>query len=319
MTFENFENNRAVISNRIGQIFGDNAPHDDQEVNAGYVRGFGRFQQDVLLPAFLATYSGQDINKVPVLQDIRDVMPMPNWKLTYNGLAKLAIFKKIFTSFSLTHGYQSKLTVNSFATDLDYEEDATQKDPNSLNYYSSFEVPNVIISEQFSPLIGVDMRFKNDLSARFNYKKSRNLSMSFIDYQLSQTSSEDITIGLGMIVKNFTPNKLNPFRKKGAKPKDKTNFNFDFGKTIPKNELNIKFDFSYRNDKTVNHILDQNNSVATRGMKSIRISPSIDYVINNRLTIRLFYDFNRTIPAVSTSFPVTNTKAGVTVRFSLSQ
>ena len=319
LTFENFENNRAVISNRIGQILGDNAPHDDQEVNAGYVRGFGRFQQDVLLPAFLATYSGQDINKVPVLQDIRDVMPMPNWKLTYNGLAKLAIFKKIFTSFSLTHGYQSKLTVNSFATDLDYEEDATQKDPNSLNYYSSFEVPNVIISEQFSPLIGVDMRFKNDLSARFNYKKSRNLSMSFIDYQLSQTSSEDITIGLGMIVKNFTPNKLNPFRKKGAKPKDKTNFNFDFGKTIPKNELNIKFDFSYRNDKTVNHILDQNNSVATRGMKSIRISPSIDYVINNRLTIRLFYDFNRTIPAVSTSFPVTNTKAGVTVRFSLSQ
>jgi len=155
------------------------------------------------------------------------------------------------------------------------------------------------------------VRFKNDLSARFNYKRSRTLSMSFVDYQLSQTTREDITLGIGMRIKDF---KLIP---NGSK--DKTNFNFDFGKTIPKNELDIKFEFSFQDDKTVNHVLDQNNSVATRGTKIIRISPSIDYAINNRLTVRIFYDFNRTIPAVSTSFPVTNSKAGVTVRFSLAQ
>jgi cell surface protein SprA len=103
------------------------------------------------------------------------------------------------------------------------------------------------------------------------------------------------------------------------KSKDKTNFSFDFGKTIPKNEMEFKFDFSYRDDRTVNHILDQDNHVATRGMKTIRISPSIDYILNNRLTFRLFFDYNRTIPAVSSSFPVTNTRGGLTVRFSLSQ
>ena len=104
-----------------------------------------------------------------------------------------------------------------------------------------------------------------------------------------------------------------------AKKKKSNNMNFDFGKTIPKNELDLRFDFSYRDDRTVNHILDQEQSVATRGMKTIRISPSIDYIINNRLTIRLFYDYSRTIPAVSNSFPITNSKMGVTVRFSLSQ
>ena len=320
-TFEEFENNRIIISNRIGDANGITDLHDDTTNNAGYRLGYGRYQQDVLIPAFLAAYGGQDANTFK-LGDIRDLLPMPNWKLTYNGLTKIDFFKKYFSSFSLTHGYQSKLTVNSFATDLDFEEDPEQKDPNSLNYYSSFEIPDIVITEQFLPLIGIDMRLKNGLSARFNYKKSRNLSMSFVDYQLSETKTSEITVGLGMLVKNFTPDKLNIFRKKGKKKdtkKKNNSFDFDFGKTIPKNELDIKFDFSFRDDKTVNHVLDQNNSVATRGMKTIRISPSIDYAINNRLTIRLFYDYNRTIPAVSTSFPVTNTKAGVTVRLSLAQ
>jgi cell surface protein SprA len=248
-------------------------------------------------------------------------LPLPNWKLTYNGLTKLPFFKKYFSSFSLTHGYSSKLTVNSFATDLDFQEDPTQKDPNSLNYYASFEVPTILISEQFSPLIGVDFRLKNDLSGRFNYKRSRNLSMSFLDYQLSESTTEDLTLGFGFRLKNFTLDKLIPGKKKKEKkkPLEKTKFSFDFGKTVAKNELEFKFDFSFRDDKTVNHILDQENHVATRGMKSIRISPSIDYIINSRLTVRLFYDYNRTIPAVSTSFPVTSTRGGVTVRFSLSQ
>ena len=96
-------------------------------------------------------------------------------------------------------------------------------------------------------------------------------------------------------------------------------FNFDFGKTVAKDELNLKCEVSYRDDKTINHILDQEQSVATRGMETLRISPSLEWIPNNRLTFRLFFDFNQTIPAVSTSFPITNVKGGLTIRFSLSQ
>jgi cell surface protein SprA len=321
--FDLFSNNRLIISQRLGTGI-----HDDTTRNGGYTEGYGRFQQDVLVNAFISAYNGKDARTMTLINDVRNLLPAPNWRVTYNGLQKLKFFKKFLTSFSLTHAYKSTLTVNKFATDLDYAEDPTQKDENSSNFYATFEVPDILISEQFNPLIGIDMRFKNDLSARFNYKSSRNLSMSFNDYTLASTTSEEITLGMGFRLKNRKPKDLfksqKQIDKEKAEPKKpkKTNeneFYFDFGKTIPKHEWNFQFDFSYRDDKTVNHILDQRTSQATRGMKTIRIAPSIDYIINTRLTIRAFFDYARTIPAVSNAFPITNMKGGVTLRFSLSQ
>ena len=327
VNFETFEANRIIISQRKGL-----GNHDNQEENAGFTEGYGRYQQDVLIPAFLAAYTGRSAESVD-LGDIRNAVPMPNWKLTYNGLAKIKGLDKIFSSFSLTHGYKSTLSVSSFVTDLDYASTLNVngtdgKDINSQNYYSSFEIPNLIISESFNPLIGLDMRFKNDLSLRFQYKTSRNLAMSFIDYQLSEQNTTDITVGFGWKFKNFKFKNLAKLFKSKKKKNDKAktkmkigemDFNFDFGKTVAKDELNLKCDVSFRDDKTVNHILDQDQSVATRGMKTIRISPSIEWIPNNRLTFRLFFDYTQTIPAVSTSFPITSVKGGLTIRFSLSQ
>lgn len=323
MNFEQFERNRLIISQRRGV-----GEHDDQENNPGFTEGYGRYQQDVLIPAFLAAYTNQDANHV-YLGDIRNILPMPNWKLTYNGLAKIPGLDKIFSSFRLSHGYKSTLTVSSFTTDLDYANTLANrgtdgKDVNSLNYFSSFEIPNLVISESFNPLVGLDMRFKNELSMNFQYKTSRNLAMSFIDYQLSEQNTTEIEVGFGWNFKNF---KLIEFFKKKKKKDDnrtktKTgNFdvNFDFGKTIAKDELNLTCDVSFRDDKTINHILDQNQSVATRGMRTIRISPAVEWIPNNRLTFRLFFDYTQTTPAVSTSFPITSLKGGLNIRFSLSQ
>ena len=317
-TFDQFANNRLIFSQRMGTGL-----HNDQDANPGYTDGFGRYQQDVLLNSFIAAYTGQDAQSMKVIEDVRDMMPAPNWRVTYNGLHKLKFFKKYLTSFSLTHAYKSTISINRFATDLDYQQDPGQQDINSGNYYTTYEVPDILINEQFNPLIGLDIRFKNDLSARFSYKSSRNLSMSFNDYTLAATTSSEITLGLGFRLKNVRASEL--FKSKASREKAKNNpkksndFSFDFGKTIPKHEWNIQCDISIRDDKTVNHILDQLTSQATRGMKTIRIAPSIDYIINTRLTIRAFVDYSRTIPAVSNSFPITNIKGGLTLRFSLSQ
>lgn len=323
MNFERFEANRIIISQRRGT-----GNHADQDVNPGFTEGYGRYQQDVLIPAFLAAYTNEDPNKV-YLGDVRNLLPMPNWKLTYNGLSKLPGLDKIFTSFRLSHGYKSTLSIREFVTDLDYASTLANRgtdgrDINSLNYYSSFEIPNLVISESFNPLIGIDMRFKNDLSLNFSYKTSRNLAMSFIDYQLSEQNTTEIDIGFGWNFKNFKP--IEFFKPKEKKDDERTktkigdmDFNFDFGKTVAKDELNITCDVSFRDDKTVNHILDQAQSVATRGMQTIRISPAVEWIPNNRLTFRLFFDYTQTIPAVSTSFPITSLKGGLNIRFSLSQ
>ncbi len=311
--FDIFENNRAIISGRLAQEDIRNEAYENlediplHELDEGfgdYREGYGRYQQDVLIPAFLSAYTGKDASTFPLT--VFDVLPRPNWKFTYNGLNKLDAFKNIFSSFNISHGYTSTLSINSFATDLDFQTFLVNEV--TRNYFSTLEIPDLVISERFSPLIGVDIRMKNDMTARFDWNKSRNLAMSFTDYQLSETNSEEFTIGVGYRVKGF---KL-PFKV--------INIPGSKGKTNElENDLNFKLDVSYRDDVTINHLLDQEQTVPTRGSRVIRISPSIDYAVNKFVNVRLFFDRSRTIPKTSASFPITNTQGGVTIRFSLTQ
>jgi cell surface protein SprA len=165
-------------------------------------------------------------------------------------------------------------------------------------------VPNVTISEQFSPLIAGDMTFVNQLSARFEYRKTRTLSLSLIDYQLAENRSTEVTFGMDWRRKGF------PFLKnlkigKNAKPLD--------------NDVTLRMDFSMRDDATANSKLDQNTSFGTAGQKVIRVAPSIDYVVNNRVNLKFYFEQNKIIPKIATTAPVTNTRAGVQVRISLAQ
>ena len=308
--FSQFEDNRSVISGRVGTentnsngnfVTLDSVPVTLSEFSGGY----GPYSQEVLIPAFIAAYSGKDPNTVK-LNPFHNI-PIPNWRFTYNGISKMDWAKDLLTNFNVTHGYTSTLTINSFATDLDYSGDggyfnSNVKDTTQGNFVPLYNIPQVVISEQLSPLIGIDISMKNNLTIKFDFKKSRNLSMSFIDYQLSETRTTEYVIGLGYKVKGLPL----PFKFRGKKIR-------------LENDLNFKFDFSYRDNKTLNHKLDQNITEPTSGMKSIRISPSIDYIVSNRLNLKLFYDRNRTIPATSASYPITNTQAGITIRFSLAQ
>jgi cell surface protein SprA len=122
-----------------------------------------------------------------------------------------------------------------------------------------------------------------------------------IDYQVAETNSTEYVIGGGYRVKNVRL----PFAI--------------FGVTRLKNELNIKLDVSLRNDVSTNNYLAQNIGITSRGQKVLRISPSIDYMVNNRLTLHLFYDRQQTIPYVSSSYPITTTQAGITLRFIFAQ
>ncbi len=308
--FSTFEDYRSVISGRVGtenpNSNGDFVTLDSIPVTLiDYSEGYGPYSQEVLIPAFIAAYSGKDPNSVK-LNPFHNI-PIPNWRFTYNGISKMDWAKDIFTNFNITHGYTSTLTVNSFATELEYTGgggyfNGSGKDTIEGNFQPLYNIPQVVISEQLAPLIGIDVSMKNNLTFKFDFKKSRNLSMSFIDYQLSETRTTEYVAGLGYKVKGLPL----PFKFRGKKIR-------------LENDLNFKFDFSYRDNKTLNHKLDQNITEPTSGMKSIRISPSIDYVVSNRLNLKLFFDRNRTIPAISTSFPITNTQAGITIRFSLSE
>lgn len=314
--FKRFEDNRAIISDRLSANGGTHA------IDEGYQEGYGRFQQDVLIPAFMAAYTNEDPNTVSL--NLFDRLPMPNWRLTYNGLNKLKWFKDIFSSINITHSYTSTLNVNSFVTDLDFDpNDPTRLNPLTFNYFTEFEVPDLVISERLQPLIGIDVRTKTDMTGRIDFKKSRTLAMNFRDYQLSETQTTEFTFGFGYRIKNFelpwADTKKDTRSKSDQKQNTPSLGNVGGGRggAAGGNDLDIKIDFSFRDDLTVNHLLDQETSQITRGLTTIRISPSVTYQVNSRLNLRLFFDQSRTIPKTSASFPISNTQAGVTVRFSL--
>ncbi len=314
-TFRQFEANRVILSQRLYEANPYKLPGVDL---SGYHEGYGRYAQDVLIPAFLAAYTNKDPMSVQLIKNSNPnlrsnpfsrLLPRPNWNITYNGLSRMKGLEKVFTNFTLRHGYSSTLSMNSFNTALLFEDPFHVGYPSFLDtatnsFIPYFLVPNISISEQFNPLIGFDATFTNQLSARFEYKKSRTLSLSLIDYQLAENHSTEYTIGAD-------------WRRKGV-PLFK---NLKIGKNGKKldNDITFRFDYSFRDDATANTKLDQNTAFGTAGQKVIRLAPSIDYVVNNRVQLKFYYEQNKIIPKIATSAPITTTRAGVQVRISLAQ
>ena len=168
-----------------------------------------------------------------------------------------------------------------------------------VNFVPYFQVPNITITESFGPLLGIDASLRGGLTARIEYRKSRTASLSLIDYQISETKSEEYVFGGGYRIRGL---KL-PFSVFGVRKLD--------------NDLNIKVDVGVRDDITSNTYLAQDLSIVTRGQKVVTISPSIDYIVSERITLRFYYDRRQSIPYTTQSYPMTTTRAGLTIRFIL--
>jgi len=278
-----------------------------------YPAGYGPTSQDVLIPAFLAAYTDRDPNSISLRAfsekfSWRDI-PLPNWKITYDGLTKLAFIKKYLKTVSIEHSYKSTYSVGAYKSDIMYNDKngdgmADVRDQLSGNYIPSKEISLITITEQFNPLISVDMTWNNSLLSNFEVKKTRDLSLSFANNQLTEISSSEYIIGLGYRIKNVTINikGLNGGRNKKLK-----------------SDLNIKADVSIKTNKTVlRKIIEDVNQIST-GQRIITINTSADYLINDKFTIKFFFDKIITNPFVSSQFPNANTNAGFSLKFTLAQ
>lgn len=308
--FDNFMNYRESISRRLGmQNPYTNGLPDPEDPN--YMKGYTAYAQDVLIPAFLAAYGGRDVNSISLIKNenngirsnpFRGYIAMPNWKINYNGLAKIPAVSNYLTNFTFSHSYIGNLSMNSFVSSFYYQDllglgFPSFIDSNSHNFVPFFSVPNITITENLGPFIGFDAAFKNGLSLSMKFNKSRMLSLSLVDFQVSETRSTEWIFGGGWRVKGLNlPIEI-------------------FGVRRLKNDVNFKLDVGFRDDLTTNSYLAQYYVVPTRGQKVITINPAIDYIINDNLQIRFYYERNQTIPALSTSYPITTTRGGLMLRF----
>lgn len=323
--FSEFLDNRSIIADRLGGTQSDHA--DSLNRALGYPKGFGQDNPDVFIPAFLAAYTGKSPTNVKL--NVFNLLPKLNWRLNYSGLGKLPVFKKYFKSFKLTHGYKSTLTVNSFQTDLRYDFENTTQLSENQNFFSRFQIPEIVITEQFSPLLGVDARLNNEMSIRVDYKRARALALSSQAYTINYTNSEEFTVGFGYKLKEvdipfLTGSKKKKKKKKAEEKDDKpaprggTRSRRGGGGSAEPGDLDLNFDFSFRDDVTEIQNFDAESAPQpTRGSTTIRISPSAEYRINKQLSLRLFFDYNSNDPKTTQGFKITNTQGGVMVRFTL--
>ena len=296
-TFEQFKANRLTVANRIVSDRRINVQARDEE---GFPVGYGKTSQDVLLPAFFAAYTGQDVNRVN-LDAFREI-PIPNWNIKYTGLMKNRWFKKKFKRFSVQHGYRSSYSLNSFQTNLEREQlvndGLAPVNAETGNVLPENIINNVVLNDEFNPLMRLDFEMKSSMSVLAEVRTDRVLSLSFDNSLLTEINGREYTLGLGYRFKDV---------------KFVTNIGGE--RTRLKGDLNIRADLSLRDNITIIRNLDLDNNQITAGQELWSIKLNADYALSKNLNAIFFYDHSFSQFKVSTAFPQTTINAGFTLRY----
>ena len=317
--FEAFIANRKEASERI-------AKEAESKLNGGYIavkedgsdyyKGYGETQQDVLIPAFFAAYTGQSLSKVPL--NFFKQLPKPNWRVAYDGLSKIAAIKKYFKTFTLNHSYRSTFNIANYTTNqffVDNSNGAGFSNTRDIknNFRPKNEIQVVTISESMSPFIGIDGTLQNSLQIKVQLNRERNISLSMANAQITEIKSQEIVTGVG-------------YKFKDVKPPLSTRYGWNI-----KSDLNLRCDVSVRKNYTLIRRLASEpdpinpqleippTNTRTAGQNTVSVRFSADYTINQKLNIRFFFDKVVNQPLVSASFRTSNANSGIALRFTIAQ
>ena len=321
--FDEFLRNRDILQGRVqsqytgirypttgfmeGHIYSKDGKYDPKNGTVS------RTSADVLVPAFLAAYTGQSAEKVSLNPFLGILRILPNWSVTYDGLGKLPWLRDHFKSVTLTHAYTCKYAIgsyNSFSTwvpaagednkMIGFVRDVTTGNPIPS---SAYDISSVSISESFSPLIGLNLAMKNSLTAKFEYRKQRNLALNVTSVQLTEGHTDEFVIGGGYTIKNLNFMTKN---KQGVQKK-------------VSNDLKLSVDLSYKNIKTLLRKVEEGITQASSGNKVFSIKIAADYVLSQKINLQLFYDHQGTTPLISTSYPVKSDNVGINIKLMLTR
>lgn len=306
LLFAQFLANRAVVANRLAAINPD--PFTDEMVldslsGLVFPGGYSPNSQQVLLTSFLATYLGRDVHSMGFSPFLG--FPLPNWSITYNGLNKVEWLKKWFTNIALSHRYTSTYTVSNYTTDMaianiDNYDYGMESVLNACNDFIPKEsIDQIQLTEQFQPLLKVDVVMVNSIQFNVAYQKARTLMLSFSNNQLTEMSRNGLTIGAGYRIKDVA-------------------FTITTGQKTHnlKSDIVIQANLSYNQNKSQIRKIAQNTTQISSGSEVWTGGLSAEYALSQSLTVRLFFETTINRPFISNSYPNSTTKGGITVRFS---
>ena len=333
-TFEKFVNSLAGFRDRVeAQYAGTVYP-------AGSALAGGKFDAsrtpvnqysgDVMIPAFLKAYTSMGGNSLSVFPTLSRMLP--NWTIRYSGLGRLPWFNEHFKSVNINHSYKSVFAVgsyNSYSTfqeymnGLGFVSDATTGNPSPS---SMFNISQVSINESFSPLLGMDVTFNNNMTVKAEYRQTRVLNLSMTSVQLNEALSKDWVIGMGYRINNFDVfgwgAKASRSKSKGGN-KNAANKNASTTKTVQNgtnHDLNLRLDFSFRKQAAIVRDIASMVSSASSGNNALKLSFSADYTFSKLLTMSFYYDRQTNTPLLSSSsYPTTTQDFGLSIKFSLTR
>lgn len=319
-SFDKFLKNRDVIVNRLENKY-DGLPYPA----SGFISGTGingkydktiasvnKNSADVLIPAFLAAYTGGNSNKISLTAFPSLSALLPNWRVNYDGLTTLPWFKEKFKRLRLSHAYSSLYNIGSYSSFSTW----VQADGGSGDYgfiqnldgkpapSSPYDISSVNLVEQFNPLFGVDGTLVNNMTIRARYNYTRNLNLNITSFQIVENLQKDFIFGLGYRINEF--NKL-----LGIHMKKDRGFN---------NDLNITADLSHKKTHSLIRRIEEEYTDATAGTVILTLKLSAEYTFSRALLMRAFYDRIVNTPLISaTAYPTANSNFGISIRFTLTQ
>lgn len=293
--YNNFLDYRRIISGRIANERGVVG----NDFNPGSTsKGFKTTGQQVMLPAFIAAYSGNSANSVST--GIFKNIPIPNWTLRFNGFMKYKWFKNKFSTFTLSHGYKSSYTIGNYTNNLQYDALVPTNANTSGNYQPELLLSSATLIDEFSPLIKVDFRMKNSFSFKGEIRRDRSLSLNFNNNTLTDIKGTEYVIGFGYKIRDV-----------------KFVTRFTGKKQTLKGDINLRADISLRDNLTLIRSVDEENSQITGGENLFGLKFIADYNLSSSLTASFYYNHQTFEYAVSTTFPRQSINAGINIIYNL--
>lgn len=295
--FEEFKNVRGIIAQRLAEA---NPDYNGEVDEFGFPSGYSQVSQDVLMGAFFASYLGKDASKTNISSPFLKI-PLPNWRLNYNGFSKIKGVDKVFQSLSLVHNYTCTYQIGGYATNVNYVEGGNVRNTMG-DYMPNYELSQMSLSEQFGPLVGFDMTLKNSMLLKVEYKKNRNIALSFSNNQITETASWELSFAGGYRFKDL-----------------KLGLIFAGEKRQFVSDLNLTAGFGIKDSRTTLRKIQEEVDQVTSGMLTATINVAAEYQFSRMVGLKFYYDQTINRPHIDNQYRNMNFETGIAVTLNLSQ
>lgn len=238
--------------------------------------------------------------------EFQDLIPLPNWTVTWSGIEKFPLWSKLVNSANISHAYSGE-----YSTTYNVRPDAGRKYKNTFNptgdslIIPTREYASPRVTERFSPLVGLSMNWKSGLTTRFNVNYSKNISLSTVNLQVTTNRSTEYSGTISYLLSGNTL-KLPSFISTSG--------------TL-KSDLDFSLNASFALDETVIEGLSSVSNVAIppTGQSRITFEPRASYSISSRVNATGFFKYTKTQPLseTKTTPTISRWEAGVNIHITI--